>query len=118
MMHKITPVEDGFGYSVGYAEIVDHLTARGIAFPKQKLEPDWSCTIGDVKYTEMWLRYYVQGRHLWKCTVCCSQWANAATGEDQELIRDVKLDLEILLAHARVQQLTKEKVLKREEVKV
>lgn len=74
---------------------------------------DWRVTISGNSYPELWIRYYAHLRHVQKCTVIASDYANRITDSSLPIVRSLKLDLAILLEHARLLQQAKKKVRKR-----
>lgn len=85
-------------------EYVEHRVKLGwVIQPKQALGKSWRCKVSGIWYSEMWLRYYNQFRHLHSCTVMCSDYANRMTGVRKPIVRDLELDLELHLAHAKLQ---------------
>lgn len=84
--------------------------------PKRVMGKRWRAEVGGIRYSEMWLRRYVQVRQIASCTVIASDWANRMTEDNKPIVRDLQTDLELLLAHARLLQHTKEVVRKVDHV--
>lgn len=73
-------------------------------FPlKPQLKKSWSTLINGRQYPELWIRYYAILRHCEECMVLCSDYANHATESELPIVRNRKLDLKLLLAHAQIQ---------------
>lgn len=92
------------------------MAMNGCPQPVQRLGKRWRIRVGGLAYPEMWLRHYALFRQMHGCTVMASDWANRMTDLNKPIVRDPDFDLELLLAHARMQQRTKETVRKREGV--
>ena len=71
---------------------------------KRCLPERWRIKVEGKSYTEMWLRNYVLLRHQHGCTVLASQYANHRVdpGHRVTLVRDLKLDQKLLVAHAKM----------------
>ena len=84
---------------------IDVFSGIGMDLPlKRQLKKGWSAMIQGVQYPELWLRYYAIMRFYRECMVMCSDFANIATNLELPIVRDRKFDVELLLAHARIQQ--------------
>lgn len=73
-------------------------------FPlRRQLKPSWRTRIDGNLYPELWVRYYALLRHHAPCMAYCSDCANRVTQQELPIVRDSKLDLKLLLAHAQIQ---------------
>ena len=77
---------------------------RKLPAPVQMLPPEWRAKVGDEEYSEMWLKIYSLARTLWRCFTMSSDYANRATEEYHTIVETGQRDLELLLAHAKMQQ--------------
>jgi len=78
--------------------------SKKLPVPVQMLPPEWRAKVGDEEYSEMWLKVYSLARTLWRCFTMSSDYANRATEEYHTIVETGQRDLELLLAHAKMQQ--------------
>lgn len=95
------------------AYVDTYMITRHQAPPSRKMGRRWKIKVGGIYYSEMWLRYYAQVRHIQRCTVMAADWANRMTNKRLPIVRDLDTDLELLLAHARLQQRAGERTIRK-----